>query len=137
MYQAGTLSANPVSMQAGLETLKILKKTNPYEELNKKTINLSNEIEKILSKKINVIVNQKSSIFWIAFFGKKDIHNIKNIKEIPSDQKKAFKKVFHLLLEERIYLPPSGFEVGFLSISHSDEIIEKTLYAFEKVIKRY
>ncbi|MBU0649534.1 glutamate-1-semialdehyde 2,1-aminomutase [Patescibacteria group bacterium] len=118
VYQAGTLSGNPIAVTAGIVTLKILKEINPYKYLEKKTKELCGGIKKKAKRyNLNLKVNYIGSIFSV-FFRDADL----------------FKKFFHGLLKEGVYFSPSGFESDFLSTAHSDEDIDKTLDAVEKVL---
>lgn len=132
VYQAGTLSANPVGMRAGLATLKKLKNQNPYPILKERTLKLTNSILNIVnakSTKWSSVVYE--SIFW---FHLKSNQEIRSIDQIPNGHKEEFAKFFHAMLGQNIYLAPSGYEVGFVSMSHTDEIIQKTIDAASKIL---
>jgi glutamate-1-semialdehyde 2,1-aminomutase len=133
VYQAGTLSANPVGMRAGLATLKKIEKENVYSVLEKRTEYFCNEINKIASQvKAPLQAIHYGSIFWLH---KKTDKTIRRISDIPSDHKAQFAKLFHALLKQGIYTAPSGFEVGFLSLAHTDEVLAKALKGFGNAIK--
>jgi glutamate-1-semialdehyde 2,1-aminomutase len=120
VYQAGTLSANPVAMRAGLATIKKIKRENPYAKLEEKNHRLCIAISKVLGDRGRV--QRDSSLFWMVLGDVKTSDGIvRDISNIPSTQKEAYSKSFHKLLEQGIYLPPSGYEVGFLSTAHTDE----------------
>lgn len=127
IYQAGTLSGNPLAMTAGIETLKILLEDNLLtEKLIKKTTELVDGLKiKAELANVNVQVQQAGSMFSI-FFNSKRVKNFDDAKN--SDQEK-FKKWFIKMLERGIYLPPSQFETLFVSTAHTDEDILKTLDA--------
>lgn len=127
IYQAGTLSGNPLAMTAGIETLKILSEDNLLtEKLIKKTTELVDGLKiKAELANVNVQVQQAGSMFSI-FFNSKRVKNFDDAKN--SDQEK-FKKWFIEMLERGIYLPPSQFETLFVSTAHTDEDILKTLDA--------
>jgi glutamate-1-semialdehyde 2,1-aminomutase len=128
MYQAGTLSGNPVAMAAGIAQLTECLKPNFYNDLSAKTTYL---IEKIESLTTNTKVPFKffsiSSIFWIAFT---KAEHIKSASEINADSMKYFRQLHAFLLENGIYLGPSGYEVGFVSEAHTYEQLDKTAIAF-------
>ncbi|MCW7489548.1 glutamate-1-semialdehyde 2,1-aminomutase [Leptospira meyeri] len=126
VYQAGTLSANPVGMRAGLKTLTKAWNENPYPELESKTKKLTSGILKLLeeSGENDWEAVTFGSLFWLKGKTKNPVRTITNI---PSDHKTKFAKFFHKLLNAGVYLAPSGYEVGFLSTVHSDEVIEETL----------
>lgn len=134
VYQAGTLSANPIGMRAGLKTLTKAWNENPYPELESKTKQLTSGILKLLGESgdSNWEAVTYGSLFWLK--GKtKD--PIRTIAGIPGDHKTRFATFFHKLLNQGVYLAPSGYEVGFLSTAHSDEIIEATLNKTKKALQ--
>lgn len=128
VYQAGTLSGNPVAMAAGIAQLSQCLKKDFYVELERKTKNL---IEGILNKtsdyKNRFTFHSIGSIFWIAF---SNHEHIRTADEINSDSMKYFRALHALLLENGIYLGPSGYEVGFVSSAHSDTDIQQTIEVF-------
>ena len=118
IYQAGTLSGNPLAMTAGIETLKILAQKGVYEKLNETSAKLTGSIRKIISsKKINARVEAVGSM-WTLFFENREI----------------FKKFFHDALDKGIYLPPSQFEAAFVSLAHTNEEIDRTLSVFDAIL---
>ena len=115
VYQAGTLSANPVAMAAGYSALKILSAPNFYEELATKTNWLANELEAYAKMKgYTLTVPRIGSIFWLNFSNER----ITRADEIKSEGMDYFKTLHHELLERGVYLGPSGYEVGFVSAAH-------------------
>jgi glutamate-1-semialdehyde 2,1-aminomutase len=132
VYQAGTLSGNPLAMTAGLETIRILKKEMPYKSLEEKTRKLCEEISRILKEKgIPHTVNQIASMFTIFFTSQK----VKDLSSAKSSDTKLFSRFFHALLKRGVYLPPSQFEAVFLSTAHTDEDLEKIIKAVEESTK--
>jgi glutamate-1-semialdehyde 2,1-aminomutase len=132
VYQAGTLSGNPLAMTAGLETIRILKKEMPYKSLEEKTRKLCEEISRILKEKgISHTVNQIASMFTIFFTSQK----VKDLSSAKSSDTKLFSRFFHALLKRGVYLPPSQFEAVFLSTAHTDEDLEKIIKAVEESTK--
>ena len=132
VYQAGTLSGNPVAMAAGIAQLTECLKPNFYEDLAEKNKFLISEINKnsksqILKPKFFTI----GGIFWIAFTDKEVI---RTAEEINPDSMKYFKVLHSELLERGIYLGPSGYEVGFISEAHTKEDLIKTGKAIGEVI---
>jgi len=133
MYQAGTLSGNPVAMAAGYAQLsECLKYPNFYTDLEHKTTTLVNEIQNLKPQHLPFKIFHIGSIFWIAFTEKE---HIRTASDIDPNSMKYFKQMYHLLLENGIYLGPSGYEVGFVSYVHSNEDILRTIQVFEKVLK--
>ncbi len=129
VYQAGTLSGNPVAMAAGIAQLTECLKPNFYEELESKTKKLVDGITNVAKGKVTEFkIVHIGSIFWIAFSNKEFIRDAADIN--PASMEK-FKVVFHELLNQGIYVGPSGYEVGFMSEAHSDEDIQKTIQAFD------
>jgi glutamate-1-semialdehyde 2,1-aminomutase len=130
IYQAGTLSGNPVCVTAGLATLKLLKSQNPYPKLNEMTQNLCNQISEILQKAgVEHTINQIGSMFTTFFTGE-------NVTDYPSAAKsntKMYSKYFKQMLKAGIYLPPSQFEANFLSTQHTERHIAKTIAAVKNL----
>lgn len=134
VYQAGTLSANPVAMTAGLAMLKKLKRENPYEALARKIEQTSSRLEAdARDADVPLRVQRFASMFW-TIFGAKDV--VRTPAEIPAVQKERYAKVFHSLLDRGIYLAPSGYEVSFASTAHTDVHFEKLIHAFGEALKK-
>jgi len=118
VYQAGTLSANPVAMSAGIAVLKQLLEPGFYESLEKKTMAFCANIQSHIDEKNYPIhIVQIGSIFWFAFSEER----IFSADQIDSAGMEKFKIMHHELLERGIYLGPSGYEVGFVSAAHSED----------------
>ncbi|QQR81639.1 MAG: glutamate-1-semialdehyde 2,1-aminomutase [Deltaproteobacteria bacterium] len=129
VYQAGTLSGNPVAMAAGLSTLQNLKKANPYKKLAKLTQKLAEGIEEAASKNnISVLVPHVGSMFTIFFTG----DPITNAQEARGADKNLYAQFFHLMLDQGIYLAPSQFEACFISATHTEKHIQQTIKAANK-----
>ncbi len=132
IYQAGTLSGNPLAMIAGLKQLEILKETNPYPELDRKGQILENGINELINKYgIKGKVNRVGSMITLFFTDKE----VKNFADAKSSDLERFAKFFRCMLEKGIYLPASQFEAWFLSTAHSDADIEETLNKVEDCLK--
>lgn len=132
VYQAGTLSGNPLAMAAGIATLKILKQEQVYEKINVYTDKLCESMKSIFSKKIPVTINRFGSMFTI-FFTDKEVYDYKSAKTSNTD---IFGKFFNNMLENGVFLPPSQFESAFVSYSHGETELNKTLEAVEKSIEK-
>jgi glutamate-1-semialdehyde 2,1-aminomutase len=135
VYQAGTLSGNPVAMTAGYTTLKILYENRKriYKQLEEKAKTLAENLKAIAQKNnIKIQINQIASMMTV-FFAESEVRDYDTA--LKSDTNK-FARFFNLMLENGVYLPPSQFEAMFLSTAHSDDDIEKTIIAFEKSIKK-
>ncbi|PJZ76506.1 glutamate-1-semialdehyde 2,1-aminomutase [Leptospira neocaledonica] len=136
VYQAGTLSASPFGMRAGLATLKKCEKENVYNVLENRTKSFVSGMVSILRERDpegDWDSSIHSSLFW---FHKKAPSPIRTVDKIPAGHKEGFAKVFHALLSEGIYLAPSGYEVGFLSYAHSDKILSETLEKADFALKK-
>jgi glutamate-1-semialdehyde 2,1-aminomutase len=131
IYQAGTLSGNPLACAAGLETLSILEQLDPYEGLNSKAEALAEEIRRGAKERgIPVTVNQAGSLLT-AFFCEPPVENYAQAKQTDT---RLFSALFHQLLKKGIYLPPSNFEALFICVPHSWPVIEQTAAAFREAI---
>ena len=130
VYQAGTLSGNPVAMASGIAQLTACLEKGFYESLEKKCAMLVNGIRSHIAKKnYPVKLFSIGSIFWIAFTAQE---KISSAEEIDANSMTQFRELFHALLKRGIYLGPSGYEVGFVSSAHSEEDIQKTVAAFNE-----
>lgn len=129
VYQAGTLSGNPLAVAAGLATLRILRRDNPYPQLERKAAALANGVKEILTRKsIPHTVNRVGSMLSLFFHP----GPVTCYEEALQADKEAFNHFFGKMLENGVYLAPSPFEAWFVSASHTDDDIEKTLEAVEK-----
>ena len=135
VYHAGTLSGNPISVRAGLETVSYLynNKETIYKELENKTKYITENLEK-LAKKYNVpvCINRLGSLYTI-FFTERD--EVKNLEDALSSNTENFATYFNTMLDNGIVIPPSQFEAHFISLALTDEDIAKTLEVAEKAFK--
>ncbi len=133
VYQAGTLSGNPLAMAAGLKQLEILKDKNPYPELDTKGERLEKGMRNLIDKYgIKATVNRVGSMITMFFTDRE----VKNFDDAKSSDLELFNKFYKLMLDKGIYLAPSQFEASFLSTAHSDEDINRTLNAIEDTFKQ-
>ncbi len=131
VYQAGTLSGNPIAMAAGLASLNELSKGDKHQQLAKGTEKLSLGLKAAAEKHgIALSINYVGGMFGFFFTDSKE--TITTFAQATDCDGEKFQKFFHLMLEEGVYLAPSAFETGFLSTAHTDEIIDKTLVAADK-----
>jgi glutamate-1-semialdehyde 2,1-aminomutase len=133
VYQAGTLSGNPVAMAAGIAALQELMTANAYAKLEE----LGAELElgmrdAATAAGVPVQFNRCGSMFC-GYFTSEPVHNLADA--MKSDRER-FKKYFHGMLEEGVYFAPSQFEAGFVSTAHSAADIEKTVKSAAKVMKK-
>lgn len=134
VYQAGTLSGNPVAMRGGLETLRLIEQKNFYSDLQKKTDRMTVPIqEAILRKNGNLCLQQKGSMFNL-FFGLKKVQCKEDLKALDEE---AFIRFFQYLFERGIYISPSSHEAWFMSSAHLDEDIEYTVSCITEFIEKY
>jgi len=133
VYQAGTLSGNPLAMSAGLATLNILRKsTEAYLRLDRRTALLCEELQKLFAqKKIPVRINRWGSMFTL-FFTEDDVFDFTSAAKSDTS---LYARYFREMLSNKICFAPSQFEAAFLSFAHGDKDIEKTLHACEKTIR--
>ena len=123
VYQAGTLSGNPVAMAAGIAQLTELLRSGFYKELNNKTSEFAESIQRFATaRNYKVKVFYVGSIFWIAFTDK---DKIQTAEDIDHNSMEKFKVMHRELLNRGIYLGPSGYEVGFVSAAHTKIELEK------------
>lgn len=132
MYQAGTLSGNPLAMTAGIKTLELLQKPGTYEYLEKITNKLITGLLEIARKAGHQVTGGNISGMFGLFFTEGPVRNYNDAKK--SDTAK-FARFHRAMLERGIYLAPSQFEAGFTSIAHTEEDIDKTLAVAEEVFK--
>ncbi|KFC39295.1 glutamate-1-semialdehyde aminotransferase [Elizabethkingia anophelis] len=130
VYQAGTLSGNPLAMRAGLTTLQLIKEDKDFfNRINKTTETLDQEITKILTEKgIAHHINRFGSMMSVFF----NTNKVSDFDEATQADHTTFNKFFHHLLAEGIYLPPSGYETWFISDAIKDAEVNKTLEAIRK-----
>ncbi|MFN3528419.1 MAG: glutamate-1-semialdehyde 2,1-aminomutase [Bacteroidia bacterium] len=123
VYQAGTLSGNPVAMSAGKAQIEQLLADKFYRKMAKKTAAFVRVIRKhIQEKAYPVKVFQIGSVFWISFSERK---HVRAAHEIDTNSMKHFKEFYHYMLDNGLYLGPSGYEVGFVSAVHSPEELQE------------
>lgn len=134
VYQAGTLSGNPVAVAAGLATLKLIQAPGFYDWLADKTRQLVDGISAAAKKHgIDFCAQSIGGMFGLYF--SKTIPA--SFAEVMQCDKAAFNRFFHAMLEEGVYFAPSAFEAGFVSIMHGDAELNKTLSAAEKIFKNW
>jgi glutamate-1-semialdehyde 2,1-aminomutase len=133
VYQAGTLSGNPVAVTAGLTTLRVLERDKPYAELERRTNWLTDAIaDAARAFNIPVQINRIASMFT-AFFTDQPVTDYASAKR--SDTKR-FARFFHALLQQGVFLPPSQFEAAFLSVAHSDEVLAQVAEAMRQAMRQ-
>ncbi len=135
VYQAGTLSGNPLAMRAGVETLARLKKDNFYESLEEKSARLvAGLLDGCKAAGVPAIANRFGSMFTIFFTRHEAIVNHSDV--LKGCDFTFFGHFFHAMLDEGIYLAPSQFETAFVSAAHSDEDIDNTIAAAGRALAK-
>ena len=136
IYQAGTLSGNPLAMAAGLTTLELVSQPEFYNQLEQRTHQLVDGLQRLADEaNIPFSYNQVGGMFGLFFSEEK---HISRFEQVMNCDQERFKQFFHLMLDQGVYLAPSAFEAGFVSAAHSEQDIQQTLaaakIAFSKLI---
>ncbi len=133
VYQAGTLSGNPLAMAAGIETLEILKSKKIYQDLEKKTAYLAEKIsESAEDRGIPVTVNRATGMLTLFF----TVGPVRDYLSAKTSDTRRFAKFFIEMLSQGIYLPPSQFEAWFISIAHTQQDLDKTAEACDRAFRK-
>jgi glutamate-1-semialdehyde 2,1-aminomutase len=133
MYQAGTLSGNPLAMRAGIETLKKLSEPGVYAELERKSQKLVDGVLAAAEKHGHELCGGVAGGMFGWFFTKGPVKNFADAKVSDADK---FSKWHRMMLERGVYLAPSMYEAGFMSVAHTDEDIEKTIAIADDVLSK-
>ncbi|WP_166423436.1 glutamate-1-semialdehyde 2,1-aminomutase [Paraglaciecola sp. 20A4] len=132
VYQAGTLSGNPVAMAAGLASLNQVKKPGLYKDLSEATKTLAEGIKAIATRHgIPMSVNYAGSMFGLFFT---NVERVTNYQQAINCNTEQFNHFYHGMLENGVYLAPASYEAGFVSTQHSPEVIQQTLDIADKVL---
>lgn len=131
VYQAGTLSGNPIAMTAGLKNLELLSQSGFFEQLAKQAEHLTSGMQKIADEKgIPFTTDFAGGMFGLYFSEEKNIHSYEQVMQCDDTR---FKKFFHGMLDQGHYFAPSSFEAGFITTAHSDAVVDRALESFKKV----
>ncbi|HJQ69263.1 MAG TPA: glutamate-1-semialdehyde 2,1-aminomutase [Blastocatellia bacterium] len=126
VYQAGTLSGNPLAVCAGLTVLRLLKEIDPYEELDRRAAKLEQGLRDAAAEAgVQTTINRVGSMLT-TFFTAEEVTDWPSAKRSDTE---LYARFFRAMLEEEIYLAPSQFECAFVSLAHIDEVIDKTISA--------
>jgi glutamate-1-semialdehyde 2,1-aminomutase len=133
VYQAGTLSGNPIAMTAGLKTLELISAPGFFDELANKVETLTDGVlAAAKSAGVDMTCNRVGGMFGL-FFSDQQVNSFAQATRCNLEQFKAF---FHGMLDEGVYLAPSAYEAGFVSSAHTDDDLQKTIDAAAKVLKK-
>jgi glutamate-1-semialdehyde 2,1-aminomutase len=128
VYQAGTLSGNPLAVAAGLTTLALLSRPGTYEALETRGKKLQEGLERVIGKsRMKATVNRIGSMMTL-FFG---VERVRNAAEARTCDRQMFARFFHGMLDRGIYMPPAPFETAFISLAHTATDLTKTIAAFD------
>ncbi len=132
VYQAGTLSGNPLAMAAGLKTLELISAPNFFADLEQKVETLTNGIlEAAKTANIPMSCNRIGGMFGLFFTEEEKVENFAQVTACDGER---FNRFFHGMLKEGVYLAPSAFEAGFVSAAHSEEDLQATIDAAARVL---
>ncbi|MBB2897071.1 glutamate-1-semialdehyde 2,1-aminomutase [Pseudomonas sp. AS2.8] len=135
VYQAGTLSGNPLAMAAGLTTLQLIRRPGFHAELTDYTTRMLQGLQdRADAAGVPFVTTQAGGMFGLYFSGAEDIVTFSDVMSSDSER---FKRFFHLMLDGGVYLAPSAFEAGFTSIAHGDEELRITLDAAERAFATF
>lgn len=131
VYQAGTLSGNPIAMAAGLKTLELISIEGFYEDLEKKLGWLMSELEKLATNyRIPLATDYRGGMFGVFFTNANKVSSFEQVMQCDNER---FKQFFHGMLKQGVYMAPSSFEAGFISAEHTMDDLQSTINAVDKV----
>jgi len=123
VYQAGTLSANPVGMRAGLATLKKIERVAAFMQLEERTKRFCDGLNaKFNEKGLPFQLTYAASLFWLHT---KTDRVMRRLEHIPPNHAETFAALFHAAIKRGVYFAPSGYEVSFISLAHTQELLDK------------
>jgi glutamate-1-semialdehyde 2,1-aminomutase len=127
VYQAGTLSANPVSVRAGLATLTKMERIDGWHTLESRTKGFCDALaERLAVADPTIEIVRQASVFWLR---KRSTSPVRTVTAIHQDQAPWYARFFHAALRRGVYLPPAAFEVCFLSMAHDDDTLALAMTA--------
>ncbi len=132
IYQAGTLSGNPLAMSAGITTLKLLQEEGFYQQIEEKSAYLEKGLQQVTGNSPVATCWQRVGGMFCTYFQKGPVNNFADALESDTE---AFGRYFRSMLDQGINLAPAQFEAGFMSIAHSQEDLDKTIAAVEQALK--
>ncbi|HEV7797519.1 MAG TPA: aminotransferase class III-fold pyridoxal phosphate-dependent enzyme, partial [Pyrinomonadaceae bacterium] len=132
IYQAGTLSGNPLAMTAGLLTLRRLRNESIYEKLEQHSARLCEGLSSAATDAGFKTITNRVGSMWTTFFTEEPVTNWTTANK---SNRELYGKFFHAMLDEGVYLAPSQFEAGFVSTTHTDAIIDQTISAARRAFE--
>jgi len=133
VYQAGTLSGNPVAMAAGLANLDLITESGFYDTLAANTLRLAEGIRaEAAEASVPMAVSAVGGMFGLFFT---DLDRVENFEQAAACDMEAFKRFFHAMLDAGVYLAPSAFEAGFVSSAHGEREIDATITAAKQALE--
>jgi len=129
VYQAGTLSGNPIAMASGIQTLQLLSQPDFYTNMEARSNAFIAELSEIIKGK-DIVLNHIGSMFTLFFSD----HEIRNFEDVKRSDTERFAKFFRALLAQNIYFSPSAFEANFISAAHTAQQLEQTLQTIKQVL---
>lgn len=133
VYQAGTLSGNPISVAAGLATLRALEEPTVYPRLEHLGSRLADGLAEAAKSAGAALTVQRVGSMLTAFFTDAEVRNLDDARRSDTD---AFARFFHAMLEAGVYLPPSQFEAAFVSLAHTEQEIDRVVEAARRALER-
>lgn len=133
VYQAGTLSGNPLAVAAGLAVLKEINSFPPYELITQRTQRFVKKLQNVISQVWPLQIRQLSSLFWIEFGNGSSSFP----PEITAENKRIYSEFFRKALEAEMYFAPSPYEVSFMSIMHTDEVLDEAIEKLKKCLNAH
>ena len=133
VYQAGTLSANPVGMRAGLATLQKVERVNAYAQLEARTARFCNGLNESLRKRgLPFQLTRMASLFWLHA---QTDGAIRRLDQIPPHHATSFARIFRAALHRGVYFAPSAYEISFMSLAHTDKVLEQASAAILEAVE--
>ncbi len=134
VYQAGTLSGNPLAVSAGISMMQLIDQYGIYEKAEAQSLKLVSGIKKVISKnKVPMQVNAVGTMFTVFFTN----HPINNVNDVNQCDFKMFNRYFHYLKKHNILIPPSQYEACFISSEHNDKLVKETLEVIQRFIDEH
>ncbi|MGH1543920.1 MAG: aspartate aminotransferase family protein, partial [Arenicella sp.] len=134
VYQAGTLSGNPIAMAAGLKTLELVSEPGFFEALEAKLEKLLGSVREIAKEEsIAFHADSRGGMFGLFFTEAETVNCFEHVMDCNAER---FKMFFHAMLKQNIYMAPSAFEAGFISAAHSDDDCDRTLTTIREAFKQ-